>query len=97
MHPFKQTAGGWVFAPMVAIVHPWLGTKLGSQYFVNDTTKAELQPLLKRARYAKRGLEIVFRFALFFLILFLLNGHERLGPFFEGFVCAFVVAFACVI
>ena len=50
--PFKQAADGWVFAPMVAILGPWLGTKLGSHYVVNDTQKAELQPVLKRARYA---------------------------------------------
>jgi hypothetical protein len=58
---FKQTTNGWVFAPTVATMGPWFGTRFGAQYLVNDAQKAELDGKLKSMLF---GVKVAFFFGL---------------------------------
>ena len=57
---FKRTADGWVFAPSAAVVGPWLASRFGSHYLVDDARKDELALAIEGMQRAHRGVCMVF-------------------------------------
>lgn len=57
---FKRTSDGWVFAPSAAILGPWVASRFGNQYLVDDVQKASIAARLAGMRHAIKTICLVY-------------------------------------